>query len=312
MLKAAGEQRRLCLYQVWAVGEDRGLYFRMGVTPSEPSGSGWIPVSAQWGSSKGASPPRSVPESRSIDDPVQVDSRPPLRNRCKRAIGGPLPVGPAPVLSCSDSDSEVGPAQTRSAGENDTPVLEAGSPSVVSLAGPEGSDPPPGAPKPFIPASDSFINSLVSDRGEAGEPPPAPVLPTPDPAAHDLPWMNVDLEGAEAARGGREARGGPALETLETSRAVGEADGPVWTWISGGGCEVDAESQISWLSPTGTRTGDQTPPSPPKCASSPPGPLTSSLSLTPVQTSAWSEQRQQERREEISRKPLERSSVRAL
>lgn len=46
--------------QVWAVGEDRGLYFRMGVTPSEPSGSGWIPVSAQWGTSKGPDPPRWV------------------------------------------------------------------------------------------------------------------------------------------------------------------------------------------------------------------------------------------------------------
>lgn len=50
----------LCLRQVWAVGEDRGLYFRMGVTPSEPSGNGWIPVSAQWGTSKGPNPPRWV------------------------------------------------------------------------------------------------------------------------------------------------------------------------------------------------------------------------------------------------------------
>ncbi len=39
------------------------------------------------------------------------------------------------------------------------------------------------------------------------------------------------------------------------------------------------------------------------------GPLTSSLSLTPVQSAAWSEQQQQEHREEISKKPLERSNV---
>lgn len=41
------------------------------------------------------------------------------------------------------------------------------------------------------------------------------------------------------------------------------------------------------------------------------GPLTSSLSLTPVQSAAWSEQQQQQqgRREQISKKPLERSSV---
>lgn len=46
--------------QVWAVGEDRGLYFRMGVTQTEPSGSGWIPVLAQWGSGREAALPRSV------------------------------------------------------------------------------------------------------------------------------------------------------------------------------------------------------------------------------------------------------------
>uniref|UniRef100_H3D323 Tectonin beta-propeller repeat-containing protein 1 n=1 Tax=Tetraodon nigroviridis TaxID=99883 RepID=H3D323_TETNG len=243
--------------QVWAVGEDRGLYFRMGVTPSEPSGNGWIPVSAQSGCT--------------------------IRGHVTEAA-------PAALQRCSDSDSEAGPTGTRG-GENAAPVLEAASPSVVPLAAPPpavGSD----APKPFIPASDSFINSLVSDRGKppnAEEPPPAPVLPTPDPAGHDVPWMNVDLEGAEAARG---AAASYALGTLETSPVAGESDGPVWTWISGGGCEVDADSQIGWLSPA--------------------GPLSSSLSLTPVQSAAWSEQPQQpppqQKREEISRKPLERSN----
>ncbi|XP_029692376.1 tectonin beta-propeller repeat-containing protein 1 isoform X1 [Takifugu rubripes] len=275
--------------QVWAVGEDRGLYFRMGVTLSEPSGNGWIPVSAQWGPRKDPGP----------------------RSKC---AGHVTQATPPPLLSCSDSDSDVGLTGMQPI-RNETPVLEAASPSVVPLAGPDespptaGSDPPSEAPKPFIPTSDSFINSLVSDRDkastpqasileEAEEPSPAPVLATPDPEAHNIPWMNVDLEGAEASQSGREAGASPAdgaasyaLGTLETSQAVGETDGPVWAWISGGGCEVDAESQTSWLSPT--------------------GPLTSSLSLTPVQSTAWSDQQQQpERRDEISRKPLERSNVR--
>ena len=141
---------------------------------------------------------------------------------------------------------------------NAAPILEAASPSVVPLAGSEAPAPNAAldAPKVFLPASDSFINSLVSDRDkpsteEAGHLGPAPVLPTPGPAGHDVPWMNVDLEGAEAARSGAEASS-YALGTLDTSRVAGESDGPVWTWISGGGCEVDADSQISWLSPTGT------------------------------------------------------------
>ncbi|KAL3053846.1 hypothetical protein OYC64_006222 [Pagothenia borchgrevinki] len=285
--------------QVWAVGEDRGLYFRMGVTLTEPSGSGWIPVSGQWGNNKEFIPPR---------------------KECE--FGGQLTdASQASVLSCTDSDSELGPAEPPNSSK-DAAVLEAAASSVVPLGRADTPTPPlksddtpsaslQDAPKTFIPASDSFINSLVSDRDktstpqqsiteapqeEVEEPSPAPIALTPGTVGPDVPWMNVDLEGAGAARCAQAA--GPslgdggaaatyALGTLETPQGVGEADAPVWTWISGGGCDVDASSQISWLSPT--------------------GPLTSSLSLTPVQSAAWSEQQQQEHREEISRKPLERS-----
>ncbi|XP_029913953.1 tectonin beta-propeller repeat-containing protein 1 isoform X2 [Myripristis murdjan] len=286
--------------QVWAVGEDRGLYFRMGVTQSEPSGNGWIPVSAQWGNSKEIAPPRDDSE-----------------------FGGQLTeASQGSVLSCTDSDSELGPADPP-ANPTNTPALEAEDSSVVPLGADDSPTPPPNmsedassaaqgdSPKPFIPTSDSFITSLVSDRektptpqpsitelpqAEIGEP-SAPILPTLETTGQDVPWSNVDLEGAEAARSAQAM--GPSQGDsstvatyalgLETSQGAGEEDGPVWTWITGGGCDVDASSQISWLSPT--------------------GPLTSSLSLTPVQSAAWSEQQQQqEHREEINKKPLERSN----
>ncbi|XP_063761048.1 tectonin beta-propeller repeat-containing protein 1 isoform X2 [Eleginops maclovinus] len=286
--------------QVWAVGEDRGLYFRMGVTLTEPSGSGWIPVSAQWGNNKEFIPPR---------------------KECE--FGGQLTdASQASVLSCTDSDSELGPADPQNS-TKDAAILEAAASSVVPLGRTDTPTPPlktedtpsaslQNAPKTFIPASDSFINSLVSDRDKTSTPQqsitevpqeevelpsPTPIPLTPETAGPDVPWMNVDLEGAEAARCAQAA--GPslghgsaaatyALGTLETPQGVGEEEAPVWTWISGGGCDVDASSQISWLSST--------------------GPLTSSLSLTPVQSASWSEQQQQEHREEISRKPLERSN----
>ncbi|XP_033944590.1 tectonin beta-propeller repeat-containing protein 1 isoform X3 [Pseudochaenichthys georgianus] len=274
--------------QVWAVGEDRGLYFRMGVTLTEPSGSGWIPVSGQWGNNKEFIPPR---------------------KECE--FGGQLTdASRASVLSCTDSDSELGPAEPPNSSK-DAAVLEAAASSVVPLGRADTPTPPlksddtpsaslQDAPKTFIPASDSFINSLVSDRDktstpqqsiteapqeEVEEPSPALIALTPGTVRPDVPWMNVDLEGAGAARcaqaagpslGDGSAAATYALGTLETPQGVGEADAPVWTWISGGGCDVDASSQISWLSPT-------------------------------VQSAAWSEQQQQEHREEISRKPLERS-----
>ena len=77
----------------------------------------------------------------------------------------------------------------------------------------------------------------------------------------------MDLEGVEAARSGQTLGG--AAETsmgrggggagaaatyplgLEPLPGAGESDAPVWAWISGGGCDVDASSLISWLSPTG-------------------------------------------------------------
>ncbi|XP_038125125.1 tectonin beta-propeller repeat-containing protein 1 isoform X1 [Cyprinodon tularosa] len=277
--------------QVWAVGEDRGVYFRMGVTQSEPSGNGWIPVSAQWGSNKDLIPPR---------------------DECE--ISGQLTeASQGSALSGTDSDSELGPTNSE---HSATPILEAAAPSIVPLGGTESSAPPQelkeassnpqqDAPKAFIPASDSFINSLVSDRDrtstmqpsitemlqeESVEQPPAPLLPTLPTRGHDVPFMNVDLEGAEAARGAQTAGRllNDVLGSLENSQGIGEEDGPVWTWVSGGGCDVDANSHISWLSPT--------------------GPLSSSLSLTPVQSAAWSEQPQQQEHQEITRKPLERSN----
>ncbi|XP_034046238.1 tectonin beta-propeller repeat-containing protein 1 isoform X2 [Thalassophryne amazonica] len=278
--------------QVWAVGEDRGLYFRIGVTPCEPSGNGWIPILAQWGSNK-----KAVLHS---DD------------------GQPKEVSHNLGLTCTAVGSELVSAESPKS-TKDTPVLEAGDPSVVPLGAGEMLAPSLAAEdtstakditKPFIPTSDSFINSLVSDREKAwtmqpsitedsqevnGESRPAQIMPTPEATIHYVPWSNVDLEGAETAQHSEVAAAacslgggnGEATYDLETSQRVVQEDGPVWAWISGGGCNVDATSQISWLSPT--------------------GPLTSSVSLTPVQSAAWSQQ-QQEHREEISKKPLERSN----
>ncbi|XP_077388512.1 tectonin beta-propeller repeat-containing protein 1 isoform X2 [Festucalex cinctus] len=271
--------------QVWAVGEDRGLYFRIGVTPSEPSGNGWIPVSAEWGNSKENVPPRAGCE---------------FSSQLTEASQGS-------VVSCTDSESELGPTEPSNS-TSDAPVLEAAAPSVVPLGGvsvtPLETQNTPIAPKTLIPASDSFINSLVSDRNktstnqqssalleEDGQFSPAQIIMSPQGSGPGAPWSNVDLEGAEAARSTQAERphlgngSAPYGLGLEGAQGVGEEDGPVWAWISGGGCNVDAASQVSWLSAT--------------------GPLVSSLSLTPVQSSAWNEQ---QHREEISKKPLEKSN----
>ncbi|KAM6957068.1 tectonin beta-propeller repeat-containing protein 1 [Aplochiton taeniatus] len=282
--------------QVWGVGEDRGLYFRMGVSASEPSGSGWIPVLAQWGSDKESAPPT-----------------------CE--FGGQVTeASQGSVLSCDDSESDVYPEALAASltlitlppttlpdlGPADLPAspLGASDPAAVALGDT--------VPKPFMPVSDSFITSLVSDRerpstpqsaqGQEGETSPVSVPLSPEAPTKEVPWSNVDLEGAEAARsppvqglspGKAQAPAPSSAATyplgLEPSQGAGEEEGPVWAWVSGGSCDVDAFSQqISWLSPA--------------------GPLTSSISLTPVQLAVWSEQEKEQQRDTIARKPLERST----
>uniref|UniRef100_A0A4W6DUX1 Tectonin beta-propeller repeat-containing protein 1 n=1 Tax=Lates calcarifer TaxID=8187 RepID=A0A4W6DUX1_LATCA len=231
---------------VWVVTKDYKVWFRRGVNSHNPCGSGWISIGGEmmmvdvglndqvW----------AVGEDRGLYFRMGVTPSEPSGN-------GWIPVSAPSVVPLGGADTL-------------TPPLEAeDAPSA----------PQQDAPKPFIPASDSFINSLVSDRDKAStsqptiteipqeeveELSPAPILPTPEAVGQDVPWMNVDLEGAEAARSAQAAGaslgdGGVAatyaLGTLETSHGVGEEDGPVWTWISGGGCDVDASSQISWLSP---------------------------------------------------------------
>ncbi|MEQ2194044.1 hypothetical protein XENOCAPTIV_021852 [Xenoophorus captivus] len=207
---------------------------------------------------------------QSCGEPSQTGCE--FRGQLTEASQGSAPSG-------TDSDSELGPTNSE---HSAAPVLEAAASSIVPLGGTDTSAPPQevnepssgpqqDAPKAFIPASDSFINSLVSDRDKttSTQPsitempqegsvdlPPAPVLPTLPAAGHDIPFMNVDLEGAEATRGAQVAGRSlsDVLGTLENSQGIGEEDGPVWTWVSGGGCDVDASSQISWLSPTGIWT----------------------------------------------------------
>uniref|UniRef100_A0A672G688 Tectonin beta-propeller repeat-containing protein 1 n=1 Tax=Salarias fasciatus TaxID=181472 RepID=A0A672G688_SALFA len=275
---------------VWVVTKDYKVWFRRGVNSHNPCGSGWISIGGEM-----------MMVDVGLNDQVwAVGEDRGLYFRMGVTPSEPSGSGWIPVSGQWGHNKEVLPPRSN------TPPA-----------------PQQDAPKPFIPASDSFINSLVSDRDRTSTPQPsiaeipqeelkelpsAPVLLTPAEAAeHDVPWMNVDLEGAEAARSTQAA--GPlskgegssaatyALGTLDSSQGVGEEDGPVWSWISGGGCDVDAGSQISWLSPAGN--GDSSP-------------LTTSLSLTPVQSAAWREQpQQQEPKEEISKKPLERSYVRA-
>ncbi|KAJ7989723.1 hypothetical protein DPEC_G00307480 [Dallia pectoralis] len=210
--------------QVWGVGEDRGLYFRKNVTQSEPSGRGWVPVSAQLGHSIQNAQPSAGCEYKGLTEPSQGS-----------------------VLTCADSLHR-----------GEEPFLTATLETDCFTC----------TQKSFIPASDSFISSLMADRE-----PLKPLAPTPqtstapelsqgeDSVASLALMCNVDLEAAlspqgEGASAGKAGAMGASSSVatyplgLEHSPGVEEQEGPVWTWISGGGCDVDHIDQISWLSPS--------------------------------------------------------------
>lgn len=125
-------------------------------------------------------------------------------------------------------------------------------------------------PKSRIPkvTSDSFISELVSDREPSKnirdvtpavleeEEFTAPSAGGATPSPLDPQWSNVDLEEAQV----QQPQPGPALESSDTCSLSSVAtytlaledsyvadERPLWAWMSGGGCNVDSHSQISWF-----------------------------------------------------------------
>ncbi|KAJ3600361.1 hypothetical protein NHX12_031346 [Muraenolepis orangiensis] len=245
---------------VWVVTKDFKVWFRRGVNSHNPCGSGWISIGGEM-----------MMVDVGLHDQVwAVGEDRGLYFRMGVTASEPSGSGWIPILALWGNAKELAPPRDDFGGHlTEASQASVETPSTLS----------PDAPKTFMPTSDSFITSLVSDRERPPATPPShpegppEEPPSPEaspPGAAGAPWSNVDLEGAEA------------------SRSVGESDAPVWAWISGGGCDVDAGSQIRWLSPTGA--------------------LSSSLSLTPIQSAAWNQQKEEVPRQEISKKPLERSN----
>ncbi|KAI4904006.1 hypothetical protein NFI96_024223, partial [Prochilodus magdalenae] len=203
--------------QVWGVGsEDRTVYFRHGVTPTEVTGKAWVPVCAQL-------------------DSGHTTNRPSDSCLFSGQLTGP---SQGSVLSCDDSD----------------------------------------VPKPYIPkiTSDSFISALVADRSsppegsatasnptilkvddqvlqegakEDGAPAQAPILPSSKLNGGELPWSNVDLEELKAIPTSA-AQSSVATYPMELGAIMEQEETPPWAWITGGGCEIDSNSSISWLETT--------------------------------------------------------------
>lgn len=175
----------------------------------------------------------------------------------------------------SDVESDTEKASTDGAGG----LVSSASPEPLVHTATHARGLPAETPKPRIPkvTSDSFISDLVSDREPAadskGSGPPAPTVPEEEGEAEaqepraaipvsqsvgsdDPQWSNVDLAEAQ----GQQTQAGTVQDAADTcslssvatySLAVedlyGSDEHPLWAWVSGGGCDVDSHSQLSWF-----------------------------------------------------------------
>ncbi|KAG7255313.1 hypothetical protein CRUP_001186, partial [Coryphaenoides rupestris] len=273
----------LCLLpwrQVWALGSgDRAVYQRQGVTPSELSGKAWRAVTT----------PRDTDRSHSSTSGSSSSLH----------SAGCFFTGEVRGQSAaSDPDSDVERDSGVGGGSTASP------PTANHLAGP-APDPTPLPPLadahprslPKV-TSDSFISELISDREEEEEeeeekakeeeplPSSSPPGPLPSSQSRGPLWTNVDLE---ETRGAADSCGDTcslssvvtyslALEEEEED-PYGEDGPPMWAWLSGGGCDVDAHSPLSWFGCPGSSG-----------AAVQQSLQSLSLSVSPGQTAAWHQQ----------------------
>lgn len=272
--------------QVWGISsEDRAVYYRQGVTPSELSGKTWKIISV----------PREGDRSHSSASAGSQQSAGCFFTGEVRAPSVASEVESDPDRGFPDGPSLVCPETNPTDPPIDPPV-----------------DRPIDLPKPRIPkvTSDSFISELVSDRdpGRASKEvshPSAPVLeeelipgevtlteeplsPTQTGTSGGPQWSNVDLEENQNQI---QLQTGLVPESAETSSLSsvttytlamedtypGE-EHPLWAWVSAGACNVDCHSQINWFNCSlNTSSLAQSVQS-------------MSLSMSPAQTAAWRKQ----------------------
>lgn len=95
---------------------------------------------------------------------------------------------------------------------------------------------------------------LAEDRGKAHDAPGPDECHGPTSTPAELPWTNIDLKepkrvSNQPAASFPEAMGLSSLGLfpLGVEEPYGADDHPLWAWVSGGGCAVEAGSVLKWF-----------------------------------------------------------------
>ncbi|XP_073931625.1 tectonin beta-propeller repeat-containing protein 1 isoform X2 [Castor canadensis] len=231
--------------QVWGIGcEDRAVYFRQGVTPSELSGKTWkaIVVGRDSDRSQSGSSSSLLSAGCFFGDEVRGSGESaPSDTDASSDVERRGPEQPPPEESLENSRS---PEECLASGADPRSTVEC----AVENTCPAG------------------------DRGEAAQ--------ASSPA--ELPWTNIDLKEPKkvvnhSAASFPETTGLSSLGLfpLGMEEPYGADDHPLWAWVSGGACAVEAGSVLKWFTVLSGLS---------------PSVQTLSLSITPAQTAAWRKQ----------------------
>ncbi|XP_028670052.1 tectonin beta-propeller repeat-containing protein 1 [Erpetoichthys calabaricus] len=241
--------------QVWGIScDDRAICFRQGVTSNELSGKTWRVITA------------------ARDDRSQASSANSLASAGCFFSGEVQVPTETSIMSDTGSSSEAEAQQ-----DTDGETAKIRIPKVTS---------------------DSFISDLVSDKEtklnrrmlEGAIPEEGPPLEQESSKAagetatnaacrtsRGPQWSNVDLEEAQV---GSDATDSSSLSSVATYNfgledQYGVDEHPLWAWVCGGGCVVDAHMPLNWFNSTSALATSL---------------QSMSLSITPAQTAVWRKQ----------------------
>ncbi|XP_075035775.1 tectonin beta-propeller repeat-containing protein 1 isoform X1 [Mixophyes fleayi] len=201
--------------QVWGIGyEDRAVYFRQGVTPSELSGKMWKAIV--------------VPQENERSNSGSVSSIASagcfFGDEVKDRSDSTLP---------SDVDSDAEQIQ-----ELCLPTSE-----IKAVTSPK-SDEQTGGPSAVLPLVSQQITNLNSEQAAAE-------MPTNSGMTRAPQWSSIDLVEARinSLQASEDTTSLSILETFPagTEETFGSNTYPLWNWVSGMGCLVDFQSPLRWF-----------------------------------------------------------------
>ncbi|XP_064009820.1 tectonin beta-propeller repeat-containing protein 1 isoform X2 [Pogoniulus pusillus] len=248
--------------QVWGIGcDDRALYFRQGVTPSELSGKTWkaIVSGRESDRSQTGSSTSLLSAGCFFTDDIQNQTNAIVQGDADTSSDTELPSVPKSLANTPT----VGAAASSSSNSTDNQAAVHAQLTVDPLDSDQGE-------APVALPNDEKAN-LEMHKASA----------SPNPSA-ELQWTNIDLKEVQkhpvlsvSTFAETSSLSSLGMFSVGAEEQYGADEHPLWAWVSGGGCLVDLHSPLKWFTvPSGLSSSVQS----------------LSLSITPAQTAAWRKQ----------------------